>query len=170
MAKHKVNVVHTPTSNMKLAVGGVMPYDVMKNAGVNVTLGTDGCASNNNLDMFESMKISALLQKHNLWDQTVLPAREALETATINAGKALKINVGKIMEGMLADIILVNLKTPALTPNHNLISNLVYSANGSCVDTTICDGKILMQDRKINGEEKILEEAEKTAGKLLRRI
>ncbi|MBM3309061.1 MAG: amidohydrolase [Candidatus Altiarchaeales archaeon] len=167
LAKHKVNVVHTPTSNMKLAVGGVMPYEEMRKAGVNVTLGTDGCASNNNLDMFESMKISALLQKHHLWNQTILPAREALETATTNAGKALKIDIGIIGEGMLADIILADLKTPALTPNHNLISNLVYSTNGSCVDTVICDGKILMQDRKIKGEEKILKEAEKTAEKVM---
>ncbi|MFH1126406.1 MAG: amidohydrolase [Candidatus Altiarchaeota archaeon] len=170
LAKHKVNVVHTPTSNMKLAIGGVMPYSEMRKAGLNVTLGTDGCASNNNLDMFESMKIAALLQKSHLWDQTVLPAAEALEIATLNAGKALGLKIGSIKEGMLADIILVDLKKPEMTPNHNLVSNLVYSASGSCVDTVICDGKILMQNRKVKGEEEILEEAEKTAGKLLEKV
>ena len=166
LAKNNVTVIHNPVSNMKLATGGVMHYSEMKKAGVNVTLGTDGCASNNNLDMFESMKIAALLQKSHLWDQTVLPAKEALEMATINAGRALGLKIGELREGMLADIILINLKRPELTPNLNLASNLVYSANGNCVDTVICDGKIVMQGRKVKGEEGIIEEAERTAERL----
>jgi 5-methylthioadenosine/S-adenosylhomocysteine deaminase len=107
-----------------------------------------------------------LLQKSHLWDQTVLPAKEALEMATINAGRALGLKIGELREGMLADIILINLKRPELTPNLNLASNLVYSANGNCVDTVICDGKIVMQGRKVKGEEGIIEEAERTAERL----
>jgi 5-methylthioadenosine/S-adenosylhomocysteine deaminase len=167
LAKHKVNVAHTPTSNMKLAVGGIIPYAKMKNAGVNVTLGTDGCASNNNLSMLEAMKTAAVLHKHDTIDPTTLPATDALKMATLNAGKALKLKAGSIKKGMLADIILIDLKKPELTPNHNLTSNIVYAANPGCVDTTICDGKIIMHERKIKDEEKILKEVEKTTKKLM---
>lgn len=170
LAKHNVNVVHTPTSNMKLAVGGVIPYAKMKKAGVNVTLGTDGCASNNNLNMLETMKIAALLHKHDTGNPTILPATEALEMATVNAGKALNMNTGTIKKDMLADLILIDLKKPELTPNHNLTSNTVYAANPSCINTTICDGKITMHERKIKNEEKILKEAEKTTKKLIERV
>jgi len=167
LARRNVTVVHNPTSNMKLATGGVMPYQEMLKAGVNVTLGTDGCASNNNLDMFEAMKTAALLQKSHLWNQTVLPAREAVQLATGNAGKALGMPLGVLAEGMLADIILIDLKKPELVPNNNLVSNIVYAAHGSCVDTVICDGRIVMHGRKVAGEEKILSEAEHTAFKLM---
>lgn len=166
LAKFKVNVAHNPTSNMKLATGGVMPYAEMKEAGLTVALGTDGCASNNNLDMFEAMKFAALLQKAHRRDQTVLPAREALSLATAAGARALKINAGVIEEGKLADIVLVDLSRPELTPHYNLASDLVYSASGSCVDTVICDGKVLMRDGVVAGEEEILAKATETARKL----
>ncbi len=162
LAKHGVKIAHNPTSNMKLATG-VMPYPEMVKAGLTVSLGTDGCASNNSLDMFGEMKFAALLQKSARNDPTAMPAGEAWEMATISGARALGLNAGVITEGMLADIILVNLKGVEFTPNHNLISNLVYSANGSCVDTVICNGSILMQGRKVKGEDEIIQKASEVA-------
>ncbi|MFA5247413.1 MAG: amidohydrolase [Candidatus Micrarchaeia archaeon] len=170
LAKRKVKVVHNPASNLKLASGhGGFPYKKLVAAGIRPVLGTDGTSSNNNLDMFEAMKLASLLQKSASNDPTALPAAEALEMATINAADAFGINAGLIAKGRLADIILIDLKTPQMVPNHNLVSNLVYSANGSCVDTTICDGKILMQGRVVDGEEEILEKAQDVAKDIISR-
>ncbi|MFH0978262.1 MAG: amidohydrolase [Candidatus Woesearchaeota archaeon] len=163
MARHQVKVVHNPVSNMKLAVGEVFPYSRFKAAGVLPCLGTDGCASNNSLDMFQAMKFAALLQKFCYKDPTVLPAHEAFEMATSNPALAFRINSGKIEEGKLADLLLIDLKNVKLTPNHNMVSNLVYSADGSCVDTVICDGKILMEHRVVENEEKIVDDAARAA-------
>lgn len=169
LAQADVKISHNPVSNMKLAVGGALPYGKMKEAGLNVSLGTDGTASNNNLDMFESMKFASLLQKFTSNDPTVLPAREALRMATINGARALGIDAGVIEVGKLADMILVDLRSPAFNPNHSLISNVVYSADGSCVDTVICDGRILMQDGHVEGEEEVTEGAVKTSLDLVQR-
>jgi len=166
LEKHNVKISYNPVSNMKLA-SGVMNYQKMKKLGV--TLGTDGCASNNNLDMFEEMKIGSLLQKSYFNDETIMPAKEMFNIATLNGAKTLGFNAGKIEEGKLADILLIDLKRSELTPNHNLISNLVYSGNGSVVDTTICNGKILMENRKVKGEEEILEKGKKVAEDLVSR-
>ena len=168
LARHKVKIAHNPISNMKLA-SGILPYKEMKEYGITISLGTDGCASNNDLDMFESMKFAALLQKVHTYDPTVLPAKEALEMATINGAKTLGINAGAIDVGKLADIILIDLKRPELTPLNNLAANLVYSAKGSCVDTVICDGRIIMEERIVDGEEEILEKAEHVAKDLFSR-
>lgn len=169
LAKNNVSLAHSPVSNMKLSVGDFFRYEEMKEYGINCCLGTDGCASNNNLDMFSSMKFAALLQKYGTNNPTALPAREAFDMATINGAKAFKINSGVIKEGKLADVLLIDLRKTNLVPNHNLISNLVYSANGGCVDTTICDGKILMRNGIVNGEEKIKEKAEEVAKELVNR-
>lgn len=166
LAKNDVNVAHNPTSNMKLATGGVMPYAEMIAAGLTVSLGTDGCASNNNLDMLEAMKFASLQQKAHRWDQTVLPAKEALLLATMNGAKTLGINAGEIAVGKLADIALIDLKRPELTPHYNIASDLVYSANGCCVYTLICDGKVLMDGRVVEGEDEILEKAGETGRRL----
>ncbi|UCE38142.1 MAG: amidohydrolase [Thermoplasmata archaeon] len=169
LARHKVKISHNPVSNMKLAVGAMLPYNDLISAGCHVSLGTDGCASNNNLDIFESMKFAALGQKMFTSDPTTLSASEVLKMATKSGAEALRTNGGEIAEGMLADILLLNLKDPAFTPNHNLISNIVYSANSSCVDTTICDGKILMRGRKVEGEDTILSKANEIAADLVQR-
>lgn len=168
LKNNDVKIAHNPISNMKLSAG-TMPYSEMKDSGLIISLGTDGCASNNNLDLFESMKFAALLQKSARKDTTAMPAKEAFEIATIGGANAIGLNSGIIGEGRLADIILIDLKRPELTPTHNLISNLVYSANGSCVDTVICDGKILMRNRVVRNEAEILENAEKIAGDLIGR-
>lgn len=168
LAKFNVKISHNPVSNMKLS-SGFLPYTKMKDSGLVISLGTDGCASNNNLDMFESMKFAALLQKSYRNDPTIMPAGEAFQLATLNGAKSLQINSGIIEEEKLADIVLIDLKRPELAPNHNLISNIVYSANGSCVDTVICNGKILMQNRKVDGEEEILKKAGEVALDLVNR-
>jgi len=168
LKKYDVKIVHNPTSNMKL-VSGREPYEELKELGLNpnIALGTDGCASNNNLDMFEEMKIASLLHKLYSGDPRSMPANEAFELATRNAARMFRLNSGVIAEGKLADIALLDLKNVALVPNHNLISNIVYAANGSCVDTVICDGRILMEGRKVEGEEEITEKAQEVAYKLV---
>jgi len=159
LAKYGVKVAHNPVSNMKLSVGSLIHYDKMKEAGLVVSIGTDGCASNNNLDMFEEMKFAALGQKIQSNDPTALPADETFRLASSGGASALDIKAGLIKPGLLADIILVDLRRPQLIPQHNLYSNLVYSANGSCVDTVVCDGRVLMRGGKVKGEYEIMEKA-----------
>ena len=167
LAKRKCNVVYNPCSNMKLA-SGFFPYKKLKEAGINVTLGTDSAASNNSLDMFLEMKFASLLQKIKEMNPTIAPAKEIFETATKNGAKALKINAGEIKVGKLADLILIDLNQIYFQPGHNFISDIVYSASGDCVSDLICNGKILMRERKIEGEEKIKKEATKRAKNLVR--
>ena len=111
----------------------------------------------------------SLLQKGWRLDPTALPAAEAIKIATQNGARILNINAGKIEEGRLADMFMVNTNTPAFTPlNNNTASNLVYAANGSHVDTVICDGKIIMKNRKIDGEEEIIKKANELVSKLIK--
>jgi 5-methylthioadenosine/S-adenosylhomocysteine deaminase len=165
LGKRKCNLVYNPCSNMKLA-SGIFPYLKLKKAKLNICLGTDGASSNNNLDLFEEMKFGSLLQKVNEMNSTIVPAPEILETATKNGAKALGINSGEIKEGKLADLILVDLNQICFMPGYNLISDIVYSSNGSCVSETICNGKVLMRNRKVKGEKEILKKATKKAKKL----
>ncbi len=155
LKKRKCNLVYCPCSNMKLA-SGIFPYQKIKKEKINICLGTDGPASNNNLDMFEEIKFALLLQKVKEKDPAVGSAKEIFKMATINGAKALGINGGEIKEGKLADLILIDLNHIFLVPGYNLISDLVFSANGSCVSDVICNGKILMRDREIEGEGQIL--------------
>lgn len=161
-AKKGVWPSHNPASNMKLAVGKAMPYTAMRNAGIKPVLGTDGAASNNNLDMLEEMKIAAILQKLS-GDPTALPAHEAIKMATEWGAQALGFKAGKIEEGYAADIILIRRDIPEMVPMHSWESNIVYSANGSAVDTVICDGKILMKNRRIEGEEEVIKKVREMA-------
>jgi 5-methylthioadenosine/S-adenosylhomocysteine deaminase len=165
LAKHNVKIVHNPVSNMKLA-SGIFPYKKLSSK-VKIALGTDGCASNNNLDMFEEMKFASLLQKTANMQPTMLPAKETLDLATKNPAEIFNLNCSKIEVGMIADLLLIDLNKINIFPDHNLVSNLVYAANSSIVDTTICNGKILMENRKIDGEEEIKKQAIKTLTKLI---
>ncbi len=162
--------VNNPVSNMKLAVNGVYPYHKLKNAGAITAIGTDGAGSNNNLDMFEEMKIAALIQKFNDNDQTSLPAIEALAMATDNPTRIFGLSDGKIAEGREADLILINLSQPEMNPPHSIPSHLVYSANGSVVDSTICAGRVLMEHRVVEGEEEIRAKVNESAKSLFARI
>ena len=128
------------------------------NAGCRITLGTDGCSSNNNLDMREELKFATLLAKMNDSPES-LPAEQALQLATRNAALAFNLDAGVIEEGKLADLLLIRLDNPAMTPCYNLISNWVYAADSSIIDTVICNGKILMRNRYVKNEEEILKEA-----------
>lgn len=163
LADHGVGVVHNPASNMKLGSGIRFMYDEMKKYGIRIGLGTDGCASSNNLDMIEVMKLTALLGKGWRQNPVVLTATEMLESATATGASILNLDTGRIVEGALADLALVDLNIPAFIPNFNFVSNLVYAANGSCVDTVICDGKILMENKIVPGEIEILEKTAKVA-------
>jgi 5-methylthioadenosine/S-adenosylhomocysteine deaminase len=167
LAKNKVQVVHSPASNRKLVSGG-FNYAALAEKGLNIGLGTDGCASNNNLDMFEEMKIAALLAKSVSGDPTVLPAEEAFAMATTNMAAMYGLECGEIREGMLADCMLVDLDHPQLIPNHNLLSNIVYSANGDCVDTVICNGCVLMENRVVPGQEEIIAGFRASVDRLIR--
>ncbi len=170
LLKNKVSVVHNPASNMKLA-SGICPVTSLLKNNVNVCIGTDGAASNNNLDMFEEMKTTALLQKISTKDTTALKAEDVFRLATVNAAKALGINSGSIKQGKTADLVLLNLKNPALYPLHGqerIISDLVYATPSSAVDTVIIDGKLIMQNRKILtiDEEEIYEKVEDCVSRL----
>lgn len=169
LADYGVKVVHNPASNMKLASGMNFKFKEMRAAGITVGLGTDGCSSSNNLDMIEAMKLASLLGKAWRKDPEALTAAEMLHMATEQGASIVGLKAGRIEEGYLADISLVDLHIPAFTPNFNLVSNLVYAANGSCIDTVICDGKVLMRDKKVPGEDEILEQAARTAYKLVAR-
>jgi 5-methylthioadenosine/S-adenosylhomocysteine deaminase len=149
LAAHGATVVTNPTANMKLATGGIFDYRAARAAGLRVALGTDGAGSNNNLDMIEEMKILALVQKHRAEDPTVLTAHEALALATKAASETFRLGSGALEAGAPADIILVDLSRPSTQPVHDPVSALVYAANGDAVHTTICDGRVLMYDRKL---------------------
>ncbi|MCF8357144.1 MAG: amidohydrolase [Prolixibacteraceae bacterium] len=169
LADNGCQVVHNPASNLKLASGNKFRSADLKKAGVTVCLGTDGTCSGNNLDMYETMKLAALTGKVAWNDPTMWSAEETFAIATETVETVTGIKAGKIEEGYLADLSLVNLNVPEMTPNFNLISNLVYSANGNVVDTVICDGKVLMENRKVPGEEEIMEKAAQAAFNLVRR-
>jgi 5-methylthioadenosine/S-adenosylhomocysteine deaminase len=172
LATRGVKVAYVPVANMKLGLGAARIADLLGN-GVCVGFGTDGPASNNTLDMFETMKIGALLQKHAYRNPRVLSAYEALRMATIEGAKALGLEneVGSLEVGKKADIVLIDFSKPHLKPLHDIYASIVYSAHGSDVDTVIVDGRILMQNRQVKtlNEQAVLEKVEKTAFNLASR-
>lgn len=167
LAKYGVQVVHNPASNMKLASGYAFPYEEMKRRGIRVGLGTDGCSSSNNLDMYTAMRLASLLGKVWRFDSTAVSASDIFASASKVGAEILGLEAGEIKEGKLADLCLIDLNRPEMVPVHNLISNLVYSASGSFVDTVIVDGRILMQDGYVPGEEEIIAQARAVATRLV---
>jgi 5-methylthioadenosine/S-adenosylhomocysteine deaminase len=163
-----VSIAHMPISNMKLSNGAfnVAAAQISK---IRIILGTDGCSSNNSLDMLQEMKFAALLAKHFSGVPTILPAAEVYKMATQYSAEAFDLDAGLIAEGKLADAILVNLENCRLSPGHNLISDMVYSADSSVIDTVICDGQVLMKNQKIDGEEEIVNQARQAAKNLTER-
>ena len=150
LKKKNVSVVTNPASNMKLG-NGFAPVARMLEKGINVCLGTDGAASNNSLNMFHELSLLTLIHKGVNKTPRCISAREGLRIATINGAKALGLEeeIGSIEAGKKADLAILNLNTPSLTPRNNLIAGLSYSANGSEVETVIIDGKITMENRNI---------------------
>jgi len=170
LAAKRVGVAHNPESNMKLG-SGIAPVQEMLAAGITVALGTDGASSNNNLDMLQEMRSAAYLQKVHLMDPTVIPALQALQMATVNGARALGLEseIGQLRPGFKADIIIMDLKHPHMLPVYDPVSNIVYSAQASDVETVIVDGKILMEDRVIKAfdEEEVLAKAREAAMRLV---
>jgi len=165
-AKHGCKVSHNPASNMKLG-NGIPPITDMLEAGITVGLGTDGCASNNTLDMIKEMSTAAKLHKVAMLDPTVMDAKTAMRMATINGAKALGMGhrVGSLETGKKADIILIGLNKPHLTPMYNAYSHMVYAAGGADVDTVIINGKVVMENRHLLtiAEEDVMNEVRKIA-------
>lgn len=163
-------VVHNINSNLKLASGYRFLYNELRDAGANVTMGTDGCGSSNNLDMREALKTAALMQKAWREDPAALPVDELLAMGTRNGAKGLGLNSGVVEEGALADLILVDTDSSFFIPEHNFKANFIYSANSSCIDTLVCDGRVLMSGGKVDGEEEVLTRAREEAGRFIRKI
>ena len=168
--KHDVKVSHNPCSNMKLA-SGIAPVSKLIENDICVSIGTDGASSNNNLDLIEELKTASLLQKVSTLDPKVLSSDEAITMATIKGAEALGLEneIGSIEVGKKADIILIDTNSANMVPDSSsLSSNVIYSANGSNVDTTICNGKILMENKKLTvlDEQEIYDKAKKAIKEL----
>jgi 5-methylthioadenosine/S-adenosylhomocysteine deaminase len=148
IARAGSKVAHCPVSNMKIATGGYAPIPEFLEADVCVSLGTDGAASNNSLDMFDTMKFCALMHKQHRWDPKILPAQTVLDLATVKGAECLGIQdrVGSLEEGKQADLIMVDFHKPHLTPCHDVVSHLVYAATGQDVCTTLVKGQPLLLD------------------------
>ena len=163
--KNDVKVSHNPCSNMKLA-SGIAPVSKLLENDICVSIGTDGASSNNNLDLIEELKTASLLQKVSTLDPKVLNSDEAIAMGTIKGAEALGLDseIGSIEVGKKADIILIDTNSANMVPDSSsLSSNIIYSANGSNVDTTICNGKVLMENKKLTvlDEDEIYAKARK---------
>ncbi len=170
--KHGVTIAHNPISNLKIA-SGVAPIAKMLKAGCKVALGTDGVASNNNLNLWEEIKLMPLLQKGITLNPTVVTPAQTLAAATVEGAKALGYDdLGLLQPGYLADLILLNLNTPNMTPATDLESNLIYAAQGSDVRLTMVDGKVLYHDglfTTLNPDE-LLQKAREGSKEMHRRL
>ncbi len=168
--KSNASVVTNPVSNAKLG-NGFAPAEDMKNAGVNLCIGTDGTSSNNTLNMFREMGFLSLIHKGLKKDSTAMSAVDVIDAATINGAKALgaKDELGIIAKGAKADIIFLDLKSPSLFPNNNIVSSLCYSANGSEVTDVMVDGELVMKNRELLtiDYERVCYEVNKIADKYL---
>jgi 5-methylthioadenosine/S-adenosylhomocysteine deaminase len=158
LAARGANVVDCTVSNLKLC-SGIAPLSYLLEAGVNVCLGTDGSCSNNSLNLFGEMKVTAIVQKNAYHSPAAFSAEQVWHMATEGAYKAFGLDMG-LREKALADLALIDLRKPWLCPRSNMVSHLVYSMTGE-VDTTIVNGKVLMRNGYIPGEAEILEEAQK---------
>lgn len=172
LAAEGAHVAHCPVSNLKLATGGVMPMLEMREAGVNVALGTDGAASNNTLDILETTKYAALLQKHHRWDARAAPAEDVLHMATVGGRRALRQDTRGIEVGAIADLALVDAQPAHMRPWHDPASSLVYCANGGDVRATIVAGRVLYLDGRFTtlDEARILDEAEACGARLAKAV
>ena len=169
MAEKHVNVALFPKSNMKLG-NGFAPAKQMLDAGINVCLGTDGCGSNNSLNMFQEMNAAGLVYKGANRQAQCVDAAEVLKMATVNGAKAIghEGELGTIREGAIADLILINLNEPQFIPANNIISGMVYSSTGAEVDTVLVDGRVLMENRRMTtiDENRVYDEIRKIMKRL----
>ena len=168
LGSRKVNCVHNINSNLKLASGYRFMYSELKEAGANVCIGTDGCASSNNMDMLEAMKTSAIVQKSWRKDPSAMPLDELIRMATYNGAAALGIDTGVIREGACADMLIVDTASSFFLSGAPFLANFIYSAHSDCISSVICGGRLVMEDRKIPGEREILDEARRMLQKIHR--
>src|SRR5208282_26401 len=177
-AKTNTQIAHCPVSNAKLGNGVARVAD-MRAAGLNVSLGPDDAPCNNSVDMFEVMKFASLLQKATRLDASSMPARDVMEMATVNGAKALQMGseAGSVEPGKKADLTLVDLDTPRLTPVHlgkfnNVLQHLVYAAHGDDVDTVMIDGRIVMEKKRLTyvNETEIIRDATEAAQALIGKV
>ncbi|MFX0068204.1 MAG: amidohydrolase [Promethearchaeota archaeon] len=173
MSENDIKVAHNPVSNLKLA-SGISPLPELLDANITVGLGTDSACSNNTLDMFETLKMAALLHKGVSSNPTVIPAKTALRMATIEGAKTLLWDneIGSLEIGKKADIILVNINKPHLTPLYDEFSHLAYAVRGSDVETTIVNGKVIVENRKLQtvDVDKLMEEVVRVRDDILSRL
>src|SRR5580704_8827415 len=176
MRETSTQISHNPSSNAKLG-NGIARLPEMLNAGLNVGLGHDAAECNNSLDLFQVMKFASLMHRASRVDASLQQAPDVLRMATRNGAAALGHETGELEAGRKADVILVNLMSQMFTPlmpgnSDHLFSHLVFAANGSCVDTTIIDGKIVMEDRRLTtvDEQKVLREANAAFLRVIDRI
>ena len=150
IAKRRANVSHTPESNMKLS-SGVAPVSELLKAGIPFGLGTDGCASNNDLDLFQEMDMAAKFHKVDALDPTIMDARSVLEIATIGGARAIGLDkdIGSLEAGKQADLIIIDTEKPHLVPMYSPVSHIVYAMRGSDVRDVIVSGKVLVRDRNL---------------------
>ncbi|MFB6071973.1 MAG: amidohydrolase [Halobacterium sp.] len=170
LAESGASVVHCPASNMKLA-SGMAPVQAMRDAGVTVALGTDGAASNNDLDLFDELRDAAMLGKLAADDAAAVPAEAAVEMATAGGADALGFDSGRLEPGANADIAVVDFRAPHLTPVHDHVSHLAYAATGSDVRHTVCDGDVLLRDGEVVpfDEDRVRERAQQRAAAVAER-
>ncbi|MXR52242.1 amidohydrolase family protein [Halovenus sp. WSH3] len=170
LAERETAVIHNPASNMKLA-SGMAPVQKLLDAGVPVGLGTDGAASNNDLDMFDEMRDAAMIGKLAAGDARAVDAPAAVEMATAGSAAAVGFDSGRIEAGANADLAVIDLDKPHLTPRHDLLSHLVYAVKGSDVRHTVCDGTVLMADRELQtlDLEEVIDDARERAEALFDR-
>jgi 5-methylthioadenosine/S-adenosylhomocysteine deaminase len=170
MVSHDVKAITNPESNMKLA-SGISPVPRLLAQGITVGLGTDGCASNNNLDLFEEMDTTAKLHKVGAMDPTVLDAFTVLKMATLSGAKALGLadRIGSLETGKKADVIVVDTRKPHLTPMYNPYSHLVYAAKGSDVTHSVINGELVLEERRLLSLDlgEVLHQAEEMSKKVL---
>lgn len=167
LGRRVVTCVHNINSNLKLASGYRFRYSELRDAGANVCIGTDGCASSNNLDMLEAIKTSAMVQKAWRNDPSAMPIRELVSMATENAGKALGLDIGRVEEGAEADLLIVDTDNYSFLSPGSFLANLIYSAHSDCIDSVICKGRFVMRHRVVPGEKDILSDARKILKKII---
>jgi 5-methylthioadenosine/S-adenosylhomocysteine deaminase len=170
LAERGAAVVHCPASNTKLA-SGIAPVQKLLDAGVTVGIGTDGAASNNDLDVFDELRDAAMIGKLGADDAAAVPAAAAVTAATAGSADAIGIDAGRIEVGAAADFAVVDFDAPHLAPTHDYVSHLAYAVRGSDVRHTVCDGRVLMRNRELItlDEERVVGEARDRAADLVER-
>ena len=166
LGRRKVSCVHNINSNLKLSSGYKFRYQELRDAGANVCIGTDGCASSNNLDLLEAMKTACLVQKAWRHDPEAFPVREVLQCATVNAARAMGVDAGRIAVGAKADFCIVDTDNTYFLSPGPFEANLIHSAGSRCIDSVMAGGRFVMKHGRVEGEEEIIKGARKVLGKL----